>query len=302
MSTAFIRILKYGFQLFYRHGWLTVATMIVMVLALLGYQSLILFGVVTDTAVTSLREKIDIAVYFKTTALEDDIFKIQKALEALPEVKTAAYVSQSQALEIFKEAHKDDPNINQALAELDSNPLRASLNIKANDTNDYSSIAAYLENESFKPIVEKVTYAQNKPAIDRLNKIVDTMDKVGLALTIFLAFAASLVAFNTFRLAIYSNREEIGIMRLVGASNSFIKGPYIFGGILYGVAGALITTLFMIPAINFAAPYLKAFIPELDLASYYYGNVAVLFLYLVIFGVGLGIISSWVAIRRYLKL
>ncbi|MDO8601691.1 MAG: permease-like cell division protein FtsX [bacterium] len=301
MSTTLVRILKYGFQLFYRHGWLTISTITVMVIALIMYQALILFGVVTDTATVSLRDKIDIAVYFKTTAVENDILNIEKSLKGLPEVKTVEYVSRDQALATFKETHKDDPNINQALAELDSNPLRASLNIKANDTNNYPIIVAYLENEGFQTVVEKVTYAQNKIAIDRLNKLVDTMRKIGLSITIFLAFAASLVAFNTIRLAIYSNREEIGVMRLVGAANSFIKGPYIFSGILYGAVGALVTILLMIPAVNFASPYFQAFIPEMNLANYFFSNIISLFLYLFLFGTGLGIVSSWVAIRRYLK-
>ncbi len=302
MSTTLARILKYGLQLFYRHGWLTIATITVMVIALIMYQALILFGVVTDTATASLRDKIDIAVYFKTSSAEDDILNIEKSLKGLPEVKSVEYVSRDKALELFKETHKDDPNINQALAELDGNPLRASLNIKAKDTNDYPTIAAYLENDGFQTVVEKVTYTQNKVAIDRLNKLVDTMRKVGLAITIFLAFAASLVAFNTIRLAIYSNREEIGIMRLVGAANSFIKGPYLFSGILYGAAGAFITVILMIPMINFASPYFQAFIPEMNLSNYFYGNIASLFLYLLMFGTGLGIVSSWIAIRRYLKL
>ena len=90
-------------------------------------------------------------------------------------------------------------------------------------------------------------------------------------------------------------------MRLVGASNSFIKGPYLFSGVLYGVVGAVITTLLMIPIINFASPYFKDFIPEMNLAGYYYGNLAILFGYLLLFGAGLGIISSWVAIRRHLR-
>lgn len=302
MSTTLARILKYGFQLFYRHGWLTIATITVMVIALIMYQALILFGVVTDTATASLQDKIDISVYFKTVATEDDILNIEKSLKGLPEVKAVEYVSRDKALEIFKEAHKDDANINQALAELDSNPLRASINIKANDTNDYPIIAAYLENEGFQAVVEKVTFAENKVAIDRLNKLVDTMRRIGLSITVFLAFAASLVAFNTIRLAIYSNREEIGIMRLVGAANSFIKGPYLFSGILYGATGALVTVIFMIPAVNFASPYFQAFIPEMNLASYFYRNIASLFLYLLMFGTGLGIVSSWIAIRRYLKL
>jgi cell division transport system permease protein len=262
---------------------------------------LILFNFTTDTAITSLRDKIDIAVYFKISAPEDDILRIEKAIEALSEVKSVEYVSRDKALTIFKENHKNDPTISQALEELATNPLRASLNVKANDPNQYASIAKYLGNDDFSNLVEKVTYTQNKNAIDRLNKIIDTFNKVGLALTIFIAITACIVAFNTIRLAIYSNREEIGIMRLVGASNTFIKGPYIVNGILYGVFGAILTLLIAAPAINFAAPYFNVVLPDVNLEHYFYSNVFALFGYLVLFGSGLGVISSWVAIRKYLK-
>lgn len=302
MATTFLRIIKYGFQNFWRNGWLSTATILVMVLALLTFQGLILFDVVTNTAVTSIQEKIDIAVYFKRTTSEDDILNMQKSLENLPEVKTVDYVSSEQALTDFKEKHKDDPTINQALSELAQNPLLASLNIKANNPTDYPVIAEYLENDGFTSIVERVTYAQNKTAIDRLNRIIDTVNKIGLAITVFIAFAASLVAFNTIRLAIYSNREEIGIMRLVGASNIFAKGPYIVSGILYGIFGALVTIVLMAPIINFASPYFNAFIPEMNLENYFYANLTSLLGYLLLFGVFLGIVSSWVAIRRYLKI
>jgi len=234
-------------------------------------------------------------------APEDDILKIEKAVEGLAEVKSVEYVSRDKALEIFKENHKNDPTINQALAELESNPLRASLNIKAKDTKDYPVIAAYLENEGFKDIVEKVTYSQNRTAIERLNSIIETVNQVGLAMTIFIAFAACLVIFNTIRLAIYSNREEIGIMRLVGGSSTFVKGPYIVDGILYGIVGAIVTLLIAAPATNFATPYFQAVIPEVQLENYFYANLFPLFGYLVLFGCLLGIISSWVAIRKYLK-
>jgi cell division transport system permease protein len=234
MATTLLRILKYGFQSFWRNGWLSTATVLIMVLALITFQGLLLFDVVTTAAITSIRDKIDIAVYFQRTAAEDDILKMKKDVEQLPTIKSVDYISSADALAAFKEKHKNNPTISQALAELPVNPISASINVQAKDSKDYPAIAEYLENQSFSSIVEKVTYSQNKGAIDGLNKFIDTINRMGLAFTIFIAFAASLVAFNTIRLAIYSNREEIGIMRLVGASNTFIKGPYIVNGILYG--------------------------------------------------------------------
>lgn len=301
MATTFLRMLKYGFQNFWRNGWLSTATVLVMVLALFTFQSLLLFDVVTSSAVNSIKDKIDIAVYFKRGAAEDDMLHMKTSVEQLPEVKSAEYISSAQALDAFKENHKNDPTITQALAELEQNPLLASLNIKAKDPNDYPIIAQYLEGDGFSAIVEKVTYSQNKNAIDRLNKLIDTINRMGLATTLFIAFAASLVAFNTIRLAIYSNREEIGIMRLVGASNTFIKGPYIVSGILYGFFGTILTLLLAAPLLNAVAPVFTRLVPEINLESYFYANIATLFGYIIIFGVILGILSSWVAIRRYLR-
>ncbi len=301
MITSILRVFRYGLQSFWRYGSLSAATIVVMILALLLMQSLMFFDVVTEGAVASLQDKIDIAVYFKLEAPEDAILQIEKALEGLEAVKNVEYVSRDRALEIFKEAHKDDATITQALAELEDNPLRASLNIKAKDPRNYSAIADYLQNDAFLPVIEKVTFTQNRAAIERLNKIIDTMNRVGLALTIFLAFTACLVAFNTIRLAIYSNREEIAIMRLVGASNLFIKGPYIVNGMIYGFLGAIIALIIAAPAVNFAAPYFSAVIAEVNLETYFYQNLGSLFLTLSLIGIGLGIISSWVAIRRYLR-
>jgi cell division transport system permease protein len=240
-------------------------------------------------------------VYFRRSTAEDDMLKMKKAVEQLPTIKSVEYISSADALTDFKEKHKNDPTISQALAELAQNPLLASLNVKAKDSNDYPAIAQYLENQGFTPIVEKVTYSQNKNAIDRLNKLIDTLNRMGLAITIFIAFAASLVAFNTIRLAIYSNRDEIAIMRMVGASNTFIKGPYIVDGILYGFFGILLTVLLTAPLMNIAAPVVARLIPEMDLQAYFYANLPNLFGYLLVFGAALGVLSSWVAIRRYLK-
>jgi cell division transport system permease protein len=295
------RVLKYGVQYFWRHAWLSVATIVVMVLALVMFLGLIMFDVVTDQAVASLQEKIDIAVYFKTNTAEEDINQIEEALSSLPEVKELEYVSRDDALNRFRARHSDDETLTQAIDELQTNPLLASINIQANTPTEYPVIAAYLENLEFEPFIERITFAQNQLAIERLNSIIDTMNRVGFMITLFIALAATLVAFNTIRLAIYSNRNEIEIMRLVGGSNSFIKGPYLVSGMLYGFFGAFFALLLSAPAINFLSPYFHVFIPETNMAAYFYSNMFSLFSILLIIGLVLGLISSWIAIRRYLR-
>jgi len=302
MATLFFRVLKYGLQNFWRNGWLSTATVAVMVIALLMFLGLRIFDAIMVQALVSVRDKIDISVYFKTNAPEDEILKIQRSLQSLPEVKQVEYISRDKALDLFKEKHQDDPTVSQALTEIGENPLSASLNIKADDPEQYGVIASYLEAEAFKPHIEKVSYAQNQVVIERLVRIVNAVETSGFALTAFLALVAGLVTFNTIRLAIYSNREEIGIMRLVGASNALIRGPYLVEGAIQGGVAALLSLLIAVPLVGLSSPYVQVFIPGIDLSAYFKSGLPILFGYQMLFGVGLGVASSFIAIRRYLRI
>ncbi len=302
MMVTLSRILKFGWQGFLRNGLLSISTISIMILAAIVFGGLILFNVVGKGAINSIQEKIDVSVYFQSNVAEDDILNIQHTLENLAEVKSVTYVSQDQALADFKARHANEDVVTQTINELDTNPLLASLNIKAKDPNQYGAIASYLDSPNLKSQIENVTYAQNQVVIARLVALIDTMKKGGAVLTLFLSFLAVVVTFSTIRLAIFSNNEQIGIMRLVGASNSFIRGPYIVEGILYGIIAALISFGVLIPAIQFISPYIVRFIPEVDLQAYFATNYLSLFLYQLLFSVGLGIISSIIAIRRYLHI
>jgi len=302
MATFLSRIFKYGWQSFSRGKWLSVATLVVIVLALVVFESLIVFTVITKTSLSLLQDKIDISVYFKPKTNEDAILKIKKAIEALPETASVEYVSREKALALFKETHKNDVAISQALQELNDNPLSPVLNIKAQKPDQYAMIAEELERESWQSITQKITYRQNQTIIDRLSKIIDITNRVGLILTILLTLTAIVITFNTVSLAIYSNREEIGIMRLVGAPNSLISGPYMVEGIIYGVIGAIISLLLFWPAVYWGAPYLKYFLTDLDLRAYFSTHFLSLIGYQLIFGIALGVISSNFAIQKYLKI
>lgn len=302
MTVTFTRILRYGWQGFLRNGSLSFSTISIVILAAIVFEGLILFGVISNGAVSSIQEKIDITVYFKQTVSEDAVLNVKKSLERLPEVADVEYISREQALEEFTAAHVGDEAISQTLKELSTNPLLASLNIKARDPHDYQTVAQYLEGGNAGAEVEKVTYAQNQVVIERLVSIIDTIKRGGITLTLFLALLAIVVTFNTIRLAIFSNREQIGIMRVVGASNTFIRGPYLIEGVLYGTLAAIVSFIVMVPLINFTSPYVGSFIPELNLANYFSNNMWTLFGYQILFCVGLGIVSSFIAIRRYLHI
>jgi len=301
MMVKALRIVKYGINNFLRNGWLSVSSIGIMILALIVFEGLIIFNVISKGAVESLQDKIDISVYFKSNVAEDTILNIKRSLEGLIEVKDVQYVSRDEALLKFKERHNDDQVISQTLDQLDENPLLASLNIKANDPRYYDTISEYLEKPVFENLIEKATYAQNHLVIDRLVSLLDTIKNGGAILTFFLSFLALMITFNTIRLAIFSNREQIGIMRLVGASNNFIRGPYVIEGLLYGIISGVLSFLIFIPIINFVSPYVSNFIPEVNIGDYFSGHVIGLLFYQLLFGIGLGILSGIVAIRKYLR-
>jgi len=301
MFTVIWRIIYYGVKNFIRNGWPSVATVGTMVIALSVFLTLILFNVITNKAIELVQDKIDISVYFKQTTSEDDILNIKQSLESLNEVKSVEYVSKDKALEIFKQTHKDYETIIQAINELNTNPLVASLNIKAKDPSQYALIANYLSSPNLEKFIDSLSYSKNQIVIDRLVAIIHNVNQAGFAITLVLAFVAGLVIFNTIRLAIYSNREEIAIMRAVGASNMFIRGPYLVGGILAGIISALIGIILAIPIVYGVSPYLKIFIPNLNIFSYFISNIFTLTLYQLAFGVFIGAFSSFFAVRRYLK-
>jgi len=301
MFTVISRIVHFGFLNFWRNGWLSVATVAVMVLALLVFIGLILFNVVTDQAILSIQEKIDIAVYFKTTAPEDEILKIKQAIEGLDQVKSVEYISRDEALAIFKEAHKDDPTITQALLQLEENPLEASLRIKAKESNQYESIANYLGSAELKDIIDEISYFKNQDAINRLNVVIYNINRGGLVLTLIMALIAGLMVFNTVWIAIYSSRDEIAIMRAVGASNVLVRGPYMVEGIIAGVFAAVLSLVVAAPFIHLASPFITRLIPELNLLSYFYANIGKLLFYQFLFGTIVGSLSSFLAVRRHLK-
>ncbi|MDO8574449.1 MAG: permease-like cell division protein FtsX [bacterium] len=302
MLTTFNRLIKYGFQTFWRQRLLSIATMVVILLALLVFEGLIISGVIANTAINSIQDKIDISIYFKGQASENEMLRVKSSLEQMAEVASVEYISRDEALEMFRERHKDDETISRAVDELEENPLSASLNIKATDPSKYSIIANYLNNNVPGELVENITYNQNQVVIDRLASIIEVSRQVGLLAALFLTIVAILVAFNTILLGIYSNRDEISIMRLVGASNVYVRGPFVVMGVIYGVITAMISLALATPLIWFASPYVKLFIPMMDLREYFTSHFFLLFAYQLLFGIGIGVISSFIAIRRYLKI
>ncbi|MCF7835836.1 MAG: ABC transporter permease [Candidatus Marinimicrobia bacterium] len=295
------RVLKNGFVHFWRNGWVSVATILIMVITLFSIGSLVFGKAILLSVLDQLQDKVDITVYFKTDAGESDIIFLRESLTDLSEVDEVTYISKEEALKTFQDRHSENTLITQSLEELGDNPLGGSLNVRAKDPSQYEGITKFLEAGVFSAI-DKINYRQNKVIIDRLSAILQTSKSLGAGVSILLALIALLVTFNTIRLAIYTNREEIKIMRLVGASDKYVRSPFVVGGFLYGFISTVITMIFFYPLTFWLGPLSERFFGGVNVFHYYLSNFFQLFFILLVVGVLLGICSSWVATRRYLKI
>lgn len=302
MNTSFDRIIKFGWQNFRRNSYLSMGTTGILALTLILFTGLLAFNFLSASVVSDLENKVDVTAYFIDDASEEDMLALKEDLEGLATIESVKYISKEEALDKFKERHKDDDLIQESLAELDENPLQASLNIKALNPGLYPEVVEYLEGNFLRNTIDKINFYENQGVIERIQTVSRGMEKWGLIVVLILASIAVLVAFNTIRLTIYSQRQEIEIMRLVGATNSQIRGPYIVEGGLYGFFGSLIALGVFYPSLSLVSPKIEAFAPSVDLFGYF-GLYAPQFILMVVgLGIVLGVFSSYIAIRRYLKI
>lgn len=294
-----------GFVNFWRNGSVSFAAVLIMIISLSVIGYLFLSRAVLDSTLAQIKDKVDINVYFTTSATEEEIFTLQKKIEALPEVLKVTYTSREQELEAFKERHQNDELTLQALDEIGENPLGAALNIKAKEPSQYEGVAGFLESQksaSDASIIDKINYNRNKIAIETLSKIMSTSKKVGMIVSLVFIFVAVLIVFNTIRLTIYMAREEISVMRLVGASTRYIKGPFVVEGIMYGFLGAVLTSLSLLPITFWTRPYTIDLRLDINLFTYYLSNMFYIGFVLVVAGVVIGGLSSYLAVKKYLKI
>jgi len=301
MLTALKRIFRSSWLSFRRNSGSSLATVFVVVMTIFAITFLFLFRGTTQFLISTLQEKVDISVYFKTEAPEEEILKAKTEISEIPEVRDVEYISRQQALERFVQRHKEDPLLMESLKEVGENPFLASLNIKAWQASQYEQVANFLENSSFKDIVKKIDYYQRKPVIERLFSITSIMNKAGIVISAILVTISFLVVFNTIRLAIYNSREEIKIQRLVGASNWFIRGPFLIQGIITGFFATTITILLFMLLCWVFSPKLETILTDFNIFSFFLSNFWILLLIQLLAGIGIGTVSSLIAMRRYLK-
>ena len=302
MKKRIKRIFNAGWTNFKRNSYISFGTTGVMALVLLLFSGLMTLNFISNQIVSGLQEKVDVSVYFKTDASEEEIAMVRQDLEGLGTVRNVGYTSREQALEDFKTRHSGDALIQDSLAELDDNPLQASLNVKAKDSDQYASIVGFLEGNKLRSLIDKINFYENEAVIKRVEGVSSGLQNWGFLATMILAAIAVLVTFNTIRLTIYNQKQEIEIMRLVGGSNWQIKAPYLVEGGIYGAFAAFIASVIFYPAVYFASPKIELLMPGLSLIGYFFANIFEYVLLILFVGILLGVVSSAVAIRRFLKI
>lgn len=301
------RIVRSGLINFYRNTFVSFASVIMMSVTLLVIGSTIFLNAVLSYTVANIENKVDINVYFYPNASESQILEVQNTLQELPQVTSVEYISKDQSLEEFQTRHTGDYATLQALDELSVNPFGGTLNVLAKNSGEYEAIAAFLEGEDAstaginRSIIEKVNYSENKEMIVKLNNVTNTVRQVGIALTLVFIGLSIIVTLNTIRMAIYASREEISVMRLVGAENKYIQGPFMIEGIVSGVFAAIGTIIILFPITLWVSKHTVEFFGGLSLVKYYGDNFLQIFIILLFTGIILGAVASLFAIRKYLN-
>jgi len=299
---SFLRAIKFSFQDIFRNFWLSITTIIILLLALFSINLLLTVQIVSDTAISAVKEKIDINIYLNNNADEKEILALKSKISNFIQVKEITYISKEEALNKFKEKHKNSPDIMQSINELDKNPLSPTLIIKPVSIDVYDELISKL-NKLEEPIIESRDFTDHKSLLNKINAISAKVNEAGLGVSIVFIIINLLVVFNAIRVAIYSHRREIKIMRLVGASKWFIRLPYIISSILYTIIGMSIIIPLFYFFLTLLQPYLEAFFVgyNINIIKYFNSHFIIIFGMQFLIGTLVNILASLVAIRNYSK-
>ncbi len=299
------RVFRFAFQNIFRNVWLSVATVSIIVLSLLSINTFLLANAFIDTSLKAVEKKVNITVYFKASGQEADFQKLADRMRGMPEVASVDYISKEVALQNLQTKYQKEGNtlIQDALKELDGNPLTASLVIHANAVEGYPAIQQTLAETQYDTLIEKKQFDDRTTLIAKIQIIKREMQNIGWYINIFFAVVATLIVYNTIRITIYSRRREFGIMKLVGATNWFIRAPLLLEGIWYSVIGVGITILIMFPVLGFLQPYTNAFFDgqAFDVLGYFSSHFWTIFGYEFLASVVLNVLGTGLAMGRYLR-
>jgi len=297
------RVIKFAGQNFFRNIWLAVVTTTIISISLLVVTILFSLNVVIDQAVNSLHKQVDVSVYFQPDIESSIIQNFQNELKNIDGVSEIIYISRDQALDEFRAKYEDNQVILDSLDELGDNPLGDTLIIQARSIDDYDVILQILESDELKPYIQEKNFQDYNTIIKKISDISSSINRIGLSLSFVFIIIAILVTFNTIRIAIYTYREELGIMRLVGASKSFIEWPFFVEATFYAVLAVIVNILIVYPILNAIQPFLSSFFGDgtLNMIGYFNTNFIKIFGTEFLGTLVLVTLSSWLAVRKYIK-
>ncbi len=299
------RMIKFGSQNFWRNIWLSLVTVLIVTLNLFLMSLVLGLNVVGQQTLVAVKNHVNLSVYFTPTTSEDRVQEVRQDLLARHDVQDVTLVTRAERLDALRKTQGQSKLVNAALDALGENPLGAGLVVTARSLDDYDAIAAFVKSDRYSTIVEDTgnEFASNQTLISRLSLIVGRIQGATIWLTLLFGVIAILMVFNAIRVTIYSHREEIGIMKLVGASDTFVRGPFIITSILYGLVASVVTLLLILPVLSLINPTISRFFGQYDinLLGYVHSHVWQILGLEIGLGVGLSAISSVLAIGRYLR-
>lgn len=303
MFVSFFRVIKFAFQNFFRNFWLSFVTLTILILALSSTNVLLILNAIANTAVNEVQNQIDVTVYFKEDISEEQVLNVKNYLIALSDVKNVTYISKEDALVSFRAKHKTDDKILETLDELDGNPLGATLVIQANSVEDYDSIIANLESKQYNNLIEDKDFDDHKVVIDKIKAVTQRVAFAVMALAIAFTIISILISFNAIRIAIYTHREEIRIMSLVGATDKFIIAPYLLEGVILSLLSVVFSIFILYPFLGVLQPYIETFFENgsLNLVRYFSNNFVLIFGAQLLVATLINIFAALVAAKKYLK-
>jgi cell division transport system permease protein len=301
------RIIKNGFVNFGRNVWLAIAAIAMMGITL----SILLFAIIANTTfnhtIADITSHIDVSVYLKDNITDQQRNNLTKQIQNLDNVKSVSYISKNEALKRYEEQNANNPDLLAAISQTD-NPLPASLDIKPKDPNQLQSIKDFLDKPSVLALQSDPTSysGDRKAAIDKITSATHFFQQAGIVGIVVFIIISMLIIFNTIRMAIFNRRDELIIMRLLGASTAYIRGPFIVETMLYGAVAAAISltvcwSLFKVASSTLQASSLGLL--DIGYSSRYFSDHfwSILTIQLLV-GILIGAASSGIATRRYLKL
>jgi Cell division protein len=304
---TFWRIIKYGISSFSRNAWLSIAATAIMVVTLSVISiALVARNVMNDT-VSEFESQVEMSIYVIQDITPQDRVSIERSLDSLSSVKEFKYISSEEARKDFATLYRDDPNAMAALSEA-TNKMPGIFRIKVENIDDISELENLVNTDetvkaSLDPEHDPSFLSEKREAIDNIAKTANFIEKACLIVGAVFVVIASLIIFNTIRMAIFNRREEIYMMKLIGADKSFIRGPFIVEAVQYGLMASIITASLIAGALAGLGDRLSDYgvivQPTVDLLAVYW-PIAVIGLMFV--GTIIGVISSLLATRKYLKL